>query len=113
MHTTFHWKSKSYNGSIIISRDKKIVQQQVTVLISTTIQVNTSLPSHVPKGYAHRPSDGGQQIEIHLKEMHPKEIHLEDHRLIHLLDHSDGQDLTHACLYHHGNNNSLYNIYQN
>jgi hypothetical protein len=63
----------------IISRDNKLVQQQVIVLIPTTIQVNISLPIHVPKGFAHRPLDGGQQIGIHLEEMHPKEINLKDH----------------------------------
>jgi hypothetical protein len=29
-------------------------------------------------------------LEIHLKEIHPKEIHLESHLLIHLLDLLDG-----------------------
>jgi hypothetical protein len=52
-------------------------------------------------------------LEIHLEEVHLKEIHLEDHHLIHLLDHLDGKHLTHVCLYHHGINNFLYNLYQN
>jgi hypothetical protein len=38
-------------------------------------------------------------------ETHLEEVHLEDHHLIHMLDHMDGQHLTHACLYHHGINN--------
>jgi hypothetical protein len=52
-------------------------------------------------------------LKTHLEEVHLEEIHLEDHHSIHMLDHSDGQDLTHACLYHHGINNLLYNMYQN
>jgi hypothetical protein len=45
------------------------------------------------------------KLETHLEEVHPKEIHLEDHHFIHMLDHMDGQHLNHACLYHHGINN--------
>jgi hypothetical protein len=37
-------------------------------------------------------------LEIHLKEIHSKEIHLEDHHLIHMLDLTNAQHLTHACL---------------
>jgi hypothetical protein len=33
-------------------------------------------------------------LEIHREEFHPKEIHLEDHHLIHLSEHLDGQHLT-------------------
>jgi hypothetical protein len=36
--------------------------------------------------------------EIHLKEVHSKDIRLEDHHLIHMLDLMDAQHLTHACL---------------
>jgi hypothetical protein len=52
-------------------------------------------------------------LEIHMEKVHLKEIRLEDHHLIHMLDHSDGQHLTHACLCHRGINNLLYNLYQN
>jgi hypothetical protein len=52
-------------------------------------------------------------LETHLEEVHLKEIYLEDHHLIHFLDRSNGQHLTHTCLYHHGINNLLYNLYQN
>ncbi len=51
-------------------------------------------------------------LEIHLEEIHPKEIYLESHLLIHLLDLMDGQHLTDACLYHHGINHLLCNLYQ-
>jgi len=52
-------------------------------------------------------------LKTHLEEVHLKEIYLENHYSIHMLDHSDGQHLTHTCLYHHGINNMLYNLYQN
>ncbi len=52
-------------------------------------------------------------LEIHLKEVYSKKIYLEDHHSIHLLDHSNGQHLIHAYLYHHDINNLLYNLYQN
>ncbi len=52
-------------------------------------------------------------LEIHLEEVHPDEIHLEEHPLIYMLDHSNGQHLTHACLYHHDINHLLCNLYQN
>jgi hypothetical protein len=52
-------------------------------------------------------------LEIHLKEVYSKKICLEDHHSIHLLDHSNGQPLIHAYLYHHDINNLLYNLYQN
>jgi hypothetical protein len=58
----------------------------------------------------HRMEDN---LEIHLKEVHPEEICLEDHLLIHLLDLLDGQHLTCTCLYHHGINHMLCNLYQN
>ncbi len=52
-------------------------------------------------------------LKTHLEEVHLEEIHLEDHHSIHMLDHSDGQHLTQACLYHCGINNLLYNLNQN
>ncbi len=52
-------------------------------------------------------------LEIHLEEVHMEEICPKDHYLIHPLDLMEGQHLTHACLYHHGINNLLYNIYHN
>jgi hypothetical protein len=52
-------------------------------------------------------------LETHLEEVHLEEIYIEDHHSIHMLDHSDGQHLTYACLYHRGINNLLYNLYQN
>ncbi len=38
-------------------------------------------------------------------EVHLEEICMEDHHLIHMLDLTNGQHLTHACLYDHGINN--------
>jgi hypothetical protein len=52
-------------------------------------------------------------MEIHMEEVHLEEICLEDHHLIHPLDLTDGQHLTHVCLYHHGIINLLYNMYHN
>jgi hypothetical protein len=45
-----------------------------------------------------------------MEEVHPKEIRLESHLLIHLLDLLDGQHLTRTCLYHHGINHLLCNL---
>ncbi len=58
----------------------------------------------------HRMEDN---LEIHIEEVHPKKILPEDQFLIHLLDLMDGQYLTHACLYRHGINQLLCNLYQN
>jgi hypothetical protein len=52
-------------------------------------------------------------MEDNLEEIHPEEIHLEDHLLIHMVNLLDGQHLTHAYLYHHGINHLLCNLYQN
>jgi hypothetical protein len=50
-------------------------------------------------------------LETHLEEVYPKEIYLEEHHSIHMLDLLDGKHLTHTCLYHHGINHLLYNMY--
>jgi len=50
-------------------------------------------------------------LEIHLEEIHPKEIHLETHHSIHLLNHLDGQMLTHTYSYHHGIHYLPHNMY--
>ncbi len=39
-------------------------------------------------------------LKTHLEDVHPEEIRLEDHLLIHQLDLMDDQHLTRACLYH-------------
>jgi hypothetical protein len=52
-------------------------------------------------------------LETHLEEVHLEEIFLENHLLIHLLDLMDGQHLIRACLYHHGINHMLCNMYYN
>jgi hypothetical protein len=44
----------------VTNRDKQLIQQLVTTLVPTTIQVNTSLLIYVPTSFAHRPLDGGQ-----------------------------------------------------
>jgi hypothetical protein len=50
-------------------------------------------------------------LKTHPEEVHLKEIFLEDHLLIHLLDLMDGQHLICTCLYHHGINHMLCNMY--
>jgi hypothetical protein len=52
-------------------------------------------------------------LEIHLEAIHPKEIHQENHLLIHMLHLLDGQHLTRICLDHHGINHLLCNLFQN
>ncbi len=52
-------------------------------------------------------------LETHLEKVHSKEICLESHLLIHLLDLLDGEHLTHTYLYHHGINHLLCNLFQN
>ncbi len=52
-------------------------------------------------------------LEIHLEEVHSEEIRQENHLLIHLFHLLDGQHLTHICLYHHGINHLLCNMFQN
>ncbi len=45
---------------LITNRDRRPVQQHVTTPIPTIVQVNTSLPTHVFRGFTHQPSDGRQ-----------------------------------------------------
>jgi hypothetical protein len=44
----------------LTNRDKQLIQQLVTTLVPTTIQVNTSLLIYVPTSFVHQPLDGGQ-----------------------------------------------------
>jgi hypothetical protein len=50
-------------------------------------------------------------LKTHMEEVHIEEIYSEDHPLIHLFNRSNGQHLIHVCLYHHGINHLLYNLY--
>jgi hypothetical protein len=43
-------------------------------------------------------------VEDHQEEDHLIETHLEDHRMIHLLDFMDGEHLIQGCSCHHGIN---------
>jgi hypothetical protein len=52
-------------------------------------------------------------LKIHLEEVHPYKICLNNHLLIHMLNILDGQHLTRTCLYHHGINHLLCNLYEN
>jgi hypothetical protein len=42
------------------NKDKQFVQQPITTLVSTTVQVTISLPTYVHRGSAHHPPNGGQ-----------------------------------------------------
>jgi hypothetical protein len=44
----------------MISKDKQFVQQPIIASMPTTIHVTTSLPTHIPKVYYHKPPDGRQ-----------------------------------------------------
>ncbi len=50
---------------LVISRDIQLVQQPITTPIPTIVHVITSLPSYVPRGFAHQPLDGGQPEDLH------------------------------------------------
>jgi hypothetical protein len=52
-------------------------------------------------------------LETHLEEVHPEEIRLESHMLIHMLDILDGEHLARTCSYQHGINHLLCNLCQN
>jgi hypothetical protein len=54
-----------------------------------------------------------ENLETHQEGVHMEEICMEDHLSIHLLDPLDSQHMTHVCLYHHGINHLLCNLYQN
>ncbi len=97
---------------LVTGKDMQPIQQPITASMLTIVHVTTSLPTYVLKVLItnHRKENN---LETHLEEIHPEEIHLENHLLIHLLDLLDGQHLTHACLYHHGINHLLCNMYQN
>jgi hypothetical protein len=38
---------------LVTSSDRRHVQQPITTLVPTTIHTTTSLPTYVPRGYAH------------------------------------------------------------
>ncbi len=45
---------------LMISREKQIVQQLVIASMPTTVQVTTSLTTHIPRGSDHQTLNGGQ-----------------------------------------------------
>jgi len=45
---------------LIASKDRQPIQQLVITLVPTIVQVTTSLPTYVPKGFVHQPLDEGQ-----------------------------------------------------
>jgi hypothetical protein len=45
---------------LITSKERLHVQHLVIASIPTIVQINISLPIHVPKIFVHQPSDGGQ-----------------------------------------------------
>ncbi len=47
-------------------RDRQHVQH-VIILVPTTIQVNTSLPTYISRGSTHQPLNGGQPRDSHGK----------------------------------------------
>jgi hypothetical protein len=50
---------------LVTNKDKQHVQQLVTTLMPTIVQVTISLPTHIPKGYNHQPPNGGQLGDSH------------------------------------------------
>ncbi len=45
---------------IVTSKDRQPNQQHVIASMLTTIEVITSLPTHIPRGFDHQPPNGGQ-----------------------------------------------------
>ncbi len=45
---------------LVANRDRPHVHQPNTTLVPTTIHVNTSLPTYVPRGFVHQPLNGRQ-----------------------------------------------------
>ncbi len=97
---------------LVTNKDRQHVQQHVTASVLTIIHVTTNLPTHIPKGLItnHQMEDN---LETHLVEVHLEEICRKSNPSIHLLDLLDGQHLIHVCLYHHGINHLLCNLFQN
>ncbi len=50
-------------------------------------------------------------LKIHLK-VHMEHIHVENHQLIQMSNHLNGQHLIHTCSYHHAIQHLLYNMHQ-
>jgi hypothetical protein len=45
---------------LVTNKDRQLVQEPITTLVSTNVQVITSLLTHIPKGSNHQPSNGTQ-----------------------------------------------------
>jgi hypothetical protein len=45
---------------LMTSKDKRPVQQPITILVPITVQITTSLLIHIPRGSNHQPPDGRQ-----------------------------------------------------
>jgi hypothetical protein len=88
---------------LVINRDT----QPIIAPIPIIVHVTTSLPTYVPRGSIH------QQLGDSLGRSSPRGDMLGGPPLIHMLDLLDGHHLTHTCLYHHGINHLLCNVYQN
>ncbi len=97
---------------LVINKNKQLVQQPVIAPVLTILQVIFSFPTHISivQITKHQMKDN---LEIHMEEVHLEEIFLENHLSIQLLDLMDGQHLAYVCLYHHGINHLLCNMYQN
>jgi hypothetical protein len=50
---------------LIFNRERQHVQQLFITLVFTTIHVNTSLPTFVPRGFSLQPSNEGQPRDSH------------------------------------------------
>jgi hypothetical protein len=44
----------------VTNKDRQLVQKPIIALVPTTVHVTISLTIHIPKGFDHQPSNGGQ-----------------------------------------------------
>jgi hypothetical protein len=49
----------------VTNKDRQYVQQKIITAIPTIEHVNTNLPTHVPRGFAHQPPNGSQLGDSH------------------------------------------------
>jgi hypothetical protein len=57
------------------NKDKQLVQQPIIIPVPTTIHVTISLPTYIPKGSIHQPSDGREPRDSPGRSSHGGDLH--------------------------------------
>jgi len=93
-------------------KDKQSIQQLVTTPMPITIHVIANLSTYVPKHFDHQPLDGGE-LGDSLRRNSPKGDLPKKPPFNPPIGYFGWPTPNCTCLYHHGINHLLCNLYQN